>query len=122
MNTSTNYTDNQKLLNKFTVAIAKIDSDGPSGIMGTGFIVTDQGLIITNYHIIGDKVLDRIDFDEVDVYLASGKIKIRANVIKKYCDSTLDVAFLQLQEQLPSKEIAVACLDTELRYDHKLKM
>ena len=55
-------------LRKYTVAIQR---SGDSKVLGTGVIVTDDGLIITCYHVIGNLRNKTIDFKDVDIYFPS---------------------------------------------------
>src|SRR5919112_6487713 len=97
---------NLRDLEKCTVGIRKSSGDN---IIGTGVIVTDDGLIVTCYHVVGNiktKTLDKT----VDIYFPSApEINGHADVLEEYSDSSLDIAFLQLQEELP-KQVAVANL------------
>jgi conflict system STAND superfamily ATPase/trypsin-like peptidase len=102
-------------LNRYTVAIQKAGSDS---VLGTGVIVTDDGLILTCYHVAGNiktKTLDKT----VDVYFpAIDNIKRRAEVLEEYSDSSLDIAFLQLQDKELPKQAAVANLSETIDSTH----
>jgi S1-C subfamily serine protease len=106
-----NYQANIDDLSKCTVAIQKA---GSNSIVGTGVIVTDDGLIITCYHVVGNiktKTLDKT----VDVYFpVIPNIKGHADVLEEYSDSSLDIAFLRLQEKELPKQVAVAKLSKEV--------
>src|SRR5215213_9162097 len=94
-------------LNRCTVAIQKAGSDS---VLGTGVIVTDDGLILTCYHVVGNIIKTKTLDKTVDIYFPSApEIKGHTDVLEEYSDSSLDIAFLQLQEGLP-KETNVANL------------
>ena len=82
-------------LRKCTVAIQRRGKSGIRG--GTGVIVTNDGLILTCYHVVGSiqsKSLDEI----VDIrFPLIPEIKTYARPIKG--DPILDIAFLKLQEK-----------------------
>ncbi len=105
-------------LTKCTVAIQKAGSDS---VLGTGVIVTDDGLIVTCYHVVGNiktKTLDKT----VDVYFPSAhEIKGQANVLEEYCNLELDIAFLQLQEKELPEKVAVANLSESIENGHEFK-
>jgi hypothetical protein len=105
-------------LNKYTVAIQKAGSDS---VLGTGVIVTDDGLILTCYHVVGNiksKTLDKT----VDIYFpAIPNIKGHANVLDEYSDSSVDIAFLQLQEKELPKQAAVANLSETIDSTHTFR-
>ena len=95
-------------LQKCTVSIYR--SDGDDGkVLGTGVIATNDGIIITCYHVVGDtknKTLDEIVGIQFPLI---HEIKAHA---KPICgDSDLDVAVLKLQEIELPKETDVANLD-----------
>jgi tetratricopeptide (TPR) repeat protein len=96
-------------ISKFTVRIKTEDS------VGTGVIVTGDGLILTCYHVI--KNLDHKT--PVDVYFPSSKVTSHANVVDEYCNSDLDIAFLQLQDEgkelLIQPKVVVAKLSQEIQ-------
>jgi hypothetical protein len=105
-------------LNRYTVAIQKTGSDG---VLGTGVIVTNDGLIVTCYHVVGNiktKTLDEV----VGIYFPSAhEIKGHANVLEEYSDSSLDIAFLQLQEKKLPKQAAVANLSETIDSTHTFR-
>jgi Trypsin-like peptidase domain len=82
-------------LSKCTIAI---QADGK--VLGSGVIVTDDGLILTCYHIVrsnkNNKILDKKNFN---VYFTNTKDIKPAEIIEDYCNAYLDIAFLQLQEK-----------------------
>src|SRR5215475_6840724 len=105
-------------LRKCTVAIQR-SSD--SKVLGTGVIVTDDGLIITCYHIIGNLKNKTIYFKDVDIYFPSvPDIKGHANVLEEYSDASSDIAFLQLQGKLP-EQVAVANLSETIDSTHAFR-
>ena len=83
-----------------SIAIQK--RGGGGNTLGSGVIVTDNGYILTCYHVIGDHIRKKIIDRDVDIYFPSNPgVKGHANVIDTFCDPKLDIAFLQLQEKLP---------------------
>ena len=63
-----NYQSSIEDLSKCTVAIQEAGSSGK--VLGTGVIVTDDGLLLTCYHVLGNiktKALDKT----VDIYFPS---------------------------------------------------
>jgi S1-C subfamily serine protease len=104
---------NQGLAN-FTVAIQKA---GCKNILGTGVMVTDDGLIVTCYHVVGSIQTKSLD-DIVDIrFPLLPEIKRSASPVKEYCDPKLDIAFLQLQGDLPP-QITVANLSKKIAPTH----
>jgi hypothetical protein len=93
-----NIQDNLQDLTKCTVAIRNSIGDD---VLGTGVIVTDDGLILTCYHVVEDVKSGTIH-KTVHISLPSAPdIKRLASPLEKYYDSELDIAFLQLQESFP---------------------
>jgi hypothetical protein len=113
-----NYQDNIEDLSKCTVAIQETGENGR--ILGTGILVTDDGLIVTCYHVIGNikaKTLDKT----VDVYFpAIYNVKGRADVLEEYSNSEVDIAFVKLKEKLP-EQVAVANLSETIDSTHTFR-
>jgi Trypsin-like peptidase domain len=110
--------DNLQDLQKCTVSIQR-SSD--SKVLGTGVIVTDHGLILTCYHVIGNLKNETIDFKDVDIYFPSApEIKARANVLEEHSDASSDIAFLELQGKLP-EHAAVANLSETIDSTHTFR-
>ena len=64
----------------------------PTSSLGSGVIVSPEGIILTNYHVISDA-------DEIDVALADGR-KVKAKIIGG--DPETDIAVLKIDaKQLP---------------------
>jgi hypothetical protein len=112
--------DKEDYLKKCTVAIR----EPQKGVIGTiGVIVTDDGLILTCYHVIGDIRNRTPYYKTVDVYFTEADITKPAEVAEEYCNPSLDVAFLRLQGQdkrLPENS-AVAYLSETVYSEHKFK-
>ena len=65
----------------------------PSSSLGSGVIVSPEGVILTNYHVISDA-------DEIDVALADGR-KVKAKIVGG--DPETDIAVLKIDaKQLPT--------------------
>jgi serine protease DegQ len=65
----------------------------PSSSLGSGVIVSPEGILLTNHHVISDA-------DEIDVALADGR-KVKAKVIGS--DPETDIAVLKIDaKQLPT--------------------
>ena len=65
----------------------------PSSSLGSGVLVSPEGIILTNHHVISDA-------DEIDVALADGR-KVKAKVIGS--DPETDIAVLKIDaKQLPT--------------------
>ena len=65
----------------------------PSSSLGSGVIVSPEGIILTNYHVISDA-------DEIDVALSDGR-KVKAKIIGG--DPETDIAVLKIDvKQLPT--------------------
>ena len=94
------------------------DGKGRGGA-GTGSIVTDQGLILTNNHVIQDATTDG-PFATINVYFKPEKITgstkrdlkggMRAKVVAR--DATLDLALLKV-DGLPERANVMAFGDSE---------
>ena len=65
----------------------------PSSSLGSGVLVSQEGIIITNHHVISDA-------DDIDVALSDGR-KVKAKIIGS--DPETDIAVLKIEaKQLPS--------------------
>lgn len=65
----------------------------PSSSLGSGVLVSNEGYILTNHHVISDA-------DEIDVALADGR-KVKAKIIGS--DPETDIAVLKIEtKQLPT--------------------
>jgi tetratricopeptide (TPR) repeat protein len=89
--------DDLTLLRKITVAIKQT---GTNKILGTGVLVTDYGLIMTCYHVIGIPKNRNIIEKDVDVYFPKAGITKRAQAVEEYSNPSVDVAFMMLHEPL----------------------
>jgi S1-C subfamily serine protease len=79
-------------------------------ILGTAIIVTDTGLIVTCYHVIEDARTVKMHHKNFDIYFpAAPDIAAHAKVVEEYCNKSSDIAFLQIQEKLPT-QVSVARL------------
>jgi hypothetical protein len=98
-------------LNKYTVRVKTEVS------IGTGIIVTDTGLILTCYHVVGD--VKNAFFEDIEIYFPEAEKTTKAvQVIKEYCSPDLDIAFLEIREKLPEQS-AVAPLGEEVVDGHE---
>ena len=67
--------------------------DEPSSSLGSGVLVSPEGIILTNHHVISDA-------DEIDVALSDGR-KLKAKIIGS--DPETDIAVLKIEaRQLPT--------------------
>ena len=81
-------------------SIVKVTANDDQIETGTGFIVTDDGIVCTCYHVIGDIISKKV-YDDIKVYFTSGKSPLSAHVLKdekgqEYADPINDIAFLQV--------------------------
>ena len=68
-------------------------AEEPSSSLGSGVLVSQEGIIITNHHVISDA-------DDIDVALSDGR-KVKAKIIGS--DPETDIAVLKIEaKQLPS--------------------
>jgi Trypsin-like peptidase domain len=104
-------------LEQYTVAI----KDRETGeTHGTGVIVTDDGLILTCYHVIGDNESKTLYYkDAIDIYFPSANITKPATIEEEYSNPELDVAFLKLNEEKVPAQTAIAILSESIQYGHK---
>ena len=73
------------------------DGGGPRGGVGSGFIITHDGYVLTNAHVVAD-------FDDVTVRLADAKREFKAKVVG--LDRRTDVALLKVEARdLPSAKL-----------------
>jgi serine protease DegQ len=71
----------------------QLPEEEPSSSLGSGVLVSPEGYILTNHHVISDA-------DEIDVALADGR-KVKAQVIGS--DPETDIAVLKIEaKQLPT--------------------
>jgi hypothetical protein len=114
--------EKEEYLKKCTVAIREHQKD-VAGTIGTGVIVTEDGLILTCYHVIGDVRNRKPYYNIVDVYFTEADATKQAEIAKEYCDPSLDIAFLRLigeDKKLPQNS-AVAYLNEKIYPVHKFK-
>ncbi|HET7283301.1 MAG TPA: serine protease [Nitrososphaeraceae archaeon] len=108
--------DSVQDLRRCTVAIQS--SSSKNKVLGTGVIVTSDGLILTCYHVVGsirNKSLDEI----VDVrFPLIHDIRAHAHPISEYCNPELDIAFLQLEGNLPEQTTPAILSETIVRDDN----
>jgi hypothetical protein len=112
-----NYQTNIEDLGKCTVAIQKAGDNGR--ILGTGVIVTDDGLILTCYHVIGEIKNKTIKHNSIDVYFPEFKITKSASAVKEYCDPSIDVAFFKIENGSLSNKTTVSNLGEGIIFGHK---
>jgi len=63
--------------------------------------VTNDGLIVTFYHVVGNISATTLDYKNVDVYFLSfPNARGHADVLEEYSDASSDIAFLQLKGRL----------------------
>lgn len=78
-----------KVYPPFYMSGSALMSNAQFQTMGSGFVISGNGLVITNYHVIKGK-------KEIDVYFPSLKKSFTANIILK--DKNNDIALLALEE------------------------
>lgn len=94
--------NNNNILNDCEKSIVKITTlEGR--IVGTGFIVTEDGIICTCYHNVGD-LSKKEAYNDILVYFAEIKQPLKATILKdekdsEYVDTINDIAFLQIQKK-----------------------
>jgi hypothetical protein len=60
-------------------------------------------------------------YETVGIYIQSAhEIKLQADILEEYSDSSLDIAFLQIQGDLP-KHVAVANLSEKIDFWHTFR-
>jgi len=106
---------------QYTVAIRESGKDGKEGrTLGTGVIVTDDGLIVTCYHVLQNE-WNKTIYDNVQVYFPSSRdIKGSANRLVEFDHPELDIAFLQLQDKKLPENVTVAKLNDSIKPGHDL--
>ncbi len=115
---------NMDEIKRFTVGIMRAANDDANDdlALGTGIILTDDGLIVTCYHIISDiykKIINNIFYISFPVQPG---IRLPALVLDKHCNPSLDVAFLQLQDNKLPRQVTVANLiENAIIGDHRFK-
>ncbi len=98
--------ENIQDLEKCTVAIVNIDNNS---VIGSGIIVTDNGLILTCYHVVENQRTKDL-YKNVFVYFPKSKITKTAEVVRNYSSKNKDIVFLKLIGEIPNKSI-IANLD-----------
>ena len=109
--------DQENFLKKCTVAIRE-QGGNVDATRGTGIVVSKEGLVLTCYHVIGNIEDKTLDYIAVDIYFPEANVTKPAKVMLEYCDATLDIGFLMLQDILPSEQ-AVAYLTEKFDSSHK---
>ena len=88
----------QKELEKFTIQISR---PGEEAALGTGILVTNDGLIATCYHVIESIIKSRSAGSGkkyASVSFSNGAIKLQAEILEQYCKEDLDVAILRIDK------------------------
>src|SRR5215831_12452081 len=97
--------DHQDIVNIFDKSIVKIIANHGTSI-GTGFIVTDDCIICTCHHVIGDLDSKKVYDAPIQVYFPQTKRTISATILvseetenkEQYLDPINDITFLKLSE------------------------
>ena len=98
--------NNEDFIKNYDKSIVKITThDGLN--VGTGFIVTDEGIICTCYHVVGD-LNTKTFYDNIQVYFPNTKQTVSGNILLKddnktkeqYTDPKNDIAFLQISREI----------------------
>lgn len=91
---------NSESFNTFERSIVKINSfDGRN--VGTGFLVCDDDIICTCYHVVGDQ--DKRTHHDIQVYFPYSKVSVPCEILKnkdgqECVDPDNDIAFLILSK------------------------
>ncbi len=80
-------TQTQPVLNPFDPFAAPQQPDSTSNTIGTGFVVSDKGIIVTNRHVVSDPNAK---------YTVVTRDAKKLDITKIYRDPTLDLAILQV--------------------------
>jgi hypothetical protein len=89
-------------LTKYTVAIENPDT---GRVLGTGVIVTEDGLIVTCYHVL-ESIISNTKTVRIHFPTAISA-KMQADIVQESHNQSLDIAFLRLQQtNRPDKIIA----------------
>lgn len=88
------------------VAIVRIEASGADGgSLGSGFVVREDGVVATNYHVVKDASRAKVVFEDGRSYDVSGILVSRPDhdmvLLKVECDGKLPV--LPLCERLPEQ-------------------
>jgi hypothetical protein len=93
--------DSLQDLSECTVAIENPDN---GKVLGTGVIVTDDGLIVTCYHVLENIISNT---KTVSIHFPTVvKTKMQADIVQESYNQSLDIAFLKLQTNRPDRMIA----------------
>jgi len=99
------------------VAIIGRRKSGLRGPVGTGFVVSDDGLIVTCVH-----VLDQTEWhhgkwaDPVEVRFKANGRYAHPLVVEKYFNRKLDLAILALQSELPEDVVTLPLANPMCRF------
>jgi S1-C subfamily serine protease len=112
-----NHQDIIEDLNKCTVAIQ--ESGGSAKVPGTGVIITNDGVLLTCFHVVGDIKSKTIKHNSIDVYFPEFKITKPAQVVKEYSDPFLDVALFKMEDGLLPEKTVVSNLGESIVFGHR---
>lgn len=73
---------------------SSISKDSPKTSYGSGFVVDKSGLLLTNFHVVSDAV---VESDKYQVFLMDGENSLQAEVLA--IDVTQDMALLKVDRQ-----------------------
>lgn len=80
----------------------QLPEEGPSSSLGSGVLVSPQGIILTNHHVISDA-------KDIDIALADGR-KVKAQVIGS--DPDTDIAVLKIEAKNLPPPITLGKIDS----------
>ncbi len=104
-------------MSDFTRCCVGIRNPNTCKTLGTGFIITNDGYIVTCFHIL-KKLLTEEKLDFVNIHFPfDDSDETKAYILKDYCNSVLDIATLKIEGKL-SPNTNVANLGTTVSEDN----
>jgi hypothetical protein len=94
-------------------SVALLTDDDTGHILGSGFAVARDGLLLTAFHVVGDPESGRLHHETVAVEFPSLGVRSYAVVARDWSSPSDDFAILRLASPLP-EAVSVFSLDTRL--------